>query len=80
MTVLKKNISVSENGFLFDATTGESYSVNETGADIIRLLNEGKSEEAIRDTFLNEYKVEPLVFERNFYEFTNLLKHMGLVL
>ena len=35
---LKKNIAVSETGFLFDPNTGESYNLNNTGQLIIKLL------------------------------------------
>ena len=77
--ILKRNISISENGFLFDATTGDSYSVNESAADMLNLLKEGRDESEIRSSFLERYEVDPITFERNFYEFTSLLRHLGLI-
>ena len=35
---LKRNIAVSESGFLFDPTSGESYSLNEQGLEILNLM------------------------------------------
>jgi len=43
---LKKNIAISESGFVFDPNSGESYSLNPIGAEIIELLKlEKKSDE-----------------------------------
>lgn len=77
---LKDNISISENGFLFDANTGDSYSVNEIAAEILKHLQEGKEESAIKVAIQESYGVDDLTFERNYYEFTNLLIHLGILL
>ena len=44
---LKRNIAVSESGFLFDPTSGESYSLNEQGTEILNLLKDKKSDTEI---------------------------------
>lgn len=80
MVNLKKNISISENGFLFDANTGDSYSLNETAADILLLLNEGKEEADLQQEFQNKYKVDDLTFERSYFDFINLLRHLNLII
>lgn len=77
--ILKKNINISENGFLFDATTGDSYSVNESASDMLSLMQEGKDEAEIRELFLDRYDVDAITFERNYYEFTSVLRHLGLI-
>jgi hypothetical protein len=33
---IRKNIAISENGFIFNPLTGDSFSVNETGIFIIQ--------------------------------------------
>ena len=47
---LKKNIAISDSGFLFNPSTGDSYSVNPIGTEIIELLKEGKEDEATAET------------------------------
>ena len=37
---LKDNIAVSESGFIFNPTTGDSYTANEIGLEIIKCLKE----------------------------------------
>ncbi len=76
---LKQNISISENGFLFDANTGDSYSVNEIAGKILSHLKDGKEEMEIKTAIQEEYEVDDLTFERNYYDFTNLLNHLGLL-
>ncbi len=70
---LKKNIAISENGFLFDPNSGESFSLNETGKKILSMLKEGKSEEDISKWFIKNYEVEESVFEQNFQDFITVL-------
>jgi len=76
---VKKNIAVSESGFLFDSNTGDSFSLNETGKQIVKMLNENKSEEEVRSYFLNNYDVEESIFENNFYDFINMLQNLNLL-
>ncbi len=76
---VKKNIAVSESGFLFDSNTGDSFSLNETGKQIVKMLNENKSEEEVRNYFLNNYDVEEGTFENNFNDFINMLQNLNLL-
>ena len=75
---IRKNLAVSETGFIFDPDTGESYTTNETGREIIRLLKEGKTDEQIKTYFLNEFDVNKDVFEKNYFDFLNMLENLSL--
>jgi hypothetical protein len=75
---LKSNIAVSESGFMFDAGTGDSYSLNPTARTIINLLNEGKSEPEIIEYFAQNYDVEKNIFEHNFHDFLSMIHSMNL--
>ena len=76
---VKNNIAVSESGFVFDSNTGDSFSLNETGKHIIRMLNENESEEEIKKYFLENYDVEEGIFENNFHDFINMLQNLNLL-
>ena len=76
---LKNNIAISESGFMFDAGTGESYSLNNTGKLILTLLKQGKNEQEIKKDFTDLYKVEPEIFEKNYYDFLTMLTNMNLL-
>lgn len=76
---IKKNITISENGFLFDGSTGDSYSVNPIATEMMQLLQDEKSEEDICASIVRKYEVESYIVERHFFEFTNLLQHLNLI-
>lgn len=76
---IKKSLAISETGFLFDPSTGDSFTVNPTGLKIIQLLKEGKSLQAITEFMVGEYDIDPQTFERYFYDFSGMLKQMQLV-
>ena len=42
---INKNIAISDSGFVFNPSTGDSFSTNQVGLEIIRLLKENKSKE-----------------------------------
>jgi hypothetical protein len=76
---LKRNIAVSESGFIFDPSTGESYSLNSQGVEILTLLKESKTTSEITDYFISEYEVDREDFERYLVDFTGMLKQFKLV-
>ena len=41
---LKKNIAISESGFVFDPDSGDSYSMNPIGLEILTMMKEGKEQ------------------------------------
>lgn len=76
---LKKNIAVSETGFIFNPTSGDSYSLNTVGMEILSLLKGGMDLETITDRILEKYDVEKSVLERYLYDFLGLLKQYQLL-
>ncbi len=76
---IKKNIAVSESGFLFNPSTGDSFSVNPVGQDVIRLMKEEKSDEEIIDEILNTYMVDKNTVEKDLYDFKNVLESFKLI-
>ena len=42
MIALKKNIAVSESGFVFNPTSGDSFSLNTVGTEILKLMKDGR--------------------------------------
>ncbi|MFN8276586.1 MAG: PqqD family protein [Chitinophagales bacterium] len=66
---LNKNLAISDSGFLFNPTNGDSFSMNAVATDMISLLKEGKSHEQIKQVILDKYEVEKSALERDFDEF-----------
>jgi len=76
---LKRNIAISESGFLFDPTGGESYSLNEVGLEIVNLLREKKSNQEIASIVTENYEVAQGDFEKYFFDFLGMLKQFKLL-
>lgn len=74
--VLKKNIAVSDSGFLFNPTTGDSYSLNETGVDFLKLMQAGKTDDEIITTVSVEYNIDNVTVEKDLSDFkSNLVRY-----
>lgn len=77
--VLNKNIAISESGFIFNPMTGDSFSSNPVGRDILQWLREEKSTEEIVLQLQQKYKVEAAVAEKDLYDFMLMLKTYQLI-
>lgn len=76
---LKKNIAISETGFIFDPTTGDSFTLNPVGLELLEMLKFGNTFEEISKHFTAKYDVDTTSFERYYYDFTSTLKLLHLV-
>ena len=76
---IKKNIAVSESGFVFDPSSGESFNLNQVGTDIIDQLKQEKAFEDIRQGILDKYDVDSITFEKYYYDFINSLRQYKLI-
>ena len=51
---IKKNVAISESGFVFDAGTGDSYSMNAIGKEIILMLKDNINEVDIKKKYFEK--------------------------
>jgi hypothetical protein len=76
---LKSNIAISDNGFLFNPETGDSYTVNMVARDIIRLMQGGISYQEIEPIMLGKYEVSDLMLERDYHDLIRTLEVHNLL-
>ena len=76
---LRKNVAVSEAGLLFNPVTGESFSVNPIGVEILKLIREDKSVDQISDVILEKYSTDKATFEKDYHDFIGILYNHNLV-
>lgn len=70
---IKKNIAISDSGFIFNPNNGDSFTLNPIGLKILQLIKEGKSETEIRDLIMEEYSVDAITLEKDIYDFSKSL-------
>lgn len=76
---LKSSIALSENGFVFNAETGESFALNPAGLTLLQLLREGKSEAELLHQMLDEFDTTREIAERDIHDFIQSLVRLQLI-
>ena len=76
---LKKDIAISDSGFLFNPTSGDSYSLNPVGVKIFKLLQKDKKDEDIIKHLINEYAIDESSVEKDLYDFKIMLGNYKLI-
>jgi hypothetical protein len=76
---LKKNIATSEAGLIFNPGTGDSFSVNSIGSEILAMLKENRSQQEIIELFSSKYEAEKKQLERDMDDFFEQLTEYNLL-
>ena len=76
---VRKNIATSDEGFIFNPTTGDSFLTNTIGAEIIRLMKNDLSSKELVEIIADKYDVDKTLFERDLEDFTIQLKEFSIL-
>ena len=76
---IKKNIALSDSGYLFNPSSGESFVVNPIGIEIIDLIKQGLSFSDISENLLQKYSTDEATLEKDYLDFLNMLRFNQLV-
>lgn len=69
--LIKGNIALSDNGFVFNPSTGDSFTMNTTGKEVMMLIKDGKNINQIADLMVDKYDVDKMTLERYLLDFVN---------
>ena len=72
-------IKISDNGFVFNSQTGDSFNLNPFGLELLKEIEQEKDFEQIREDVLNKFDIDDLTFEKDFYEFCAILKYHHII-
>jgi len=76
---IKSNIAISESGFVFNPSTGESFSVNPIGIELIHMIRSNKSFSEISREILLNYKTDEITFEKDYHDFIKQLEYNNVI-
>ncbi len=76
---IKENIAISESGYLFNPSTGESFIVNPLGMELLQLIKKGNSFEEISKEILARFSVDSATFEKDYHDFLHQLRQFLLI-
>lgn len=77
--VINKKIAISETGFIFNPTTGDSYSMNPIATEILEMLKKEMSEEEIKNALLEKYDVNKSILQKSYDEFIDTLRKLNII-
>lgn len=75
---VNNNVAISNSGFIFNATRGDSFTTNPIGLDILNWLKEGKTTEEIISNIVEKYEVDATKSEIDVLDFFKMLKEYHL--
>jgi carbamoyl-phosphate synthase large subunit len=58
MIRLHKNVALSDSGYVFHPATGESYTLNPIGLEIVQMLRQNMTDDEIQGRILDRYQVD----------------------
>ncbi len=76
---IPENLAISDSGFLFMPSTGESFTLNEIGKEILRLMQSGSTSDEIINIISNSFEVDKTSFEKDLEDFIGQLKNYNLL-
>lgn len=77
--IIPENIAISESGFLFQPSTGETFTLNQVGKEILNLIRSKKSEEEIVNLIADNYDIDIATAHKDFADFVNQLKQYSIL-
>jgi len=75
---MSQQLTLDEDGFAFDPSTGDSYLVNPSGLAILKSLREGKLMQEIAQALATAYRITVEDARRDVSDFLSHLKSFGL--
>jgi hypothetical protein len=76
---VKKHIAISDSGVVYNGSTGDSFSINPIGIDILNQIKNQQSEQAIKKSLLEKYDVTEERIEGDLYDFIVHLRQLNIL-
>ncbi|MHB1191824.1 MAG: PqqD family protein [Longimicrobiales bacterium] len=74
-----RSLALNPDGFAFDPTTGESFTLNATGLTVVEGLREGLTPEELTARLVEHFEVSPLDASRDVDDFLDHLHSFRLL-
>jgi hypothetical protein len=77
--IIPENLAISESGFLFLQGTGETFTLNRVGKDIVDLIKSKSSEEDVINEIVVLYDIDKSTVQKDLGDFIAQLKHYSIL-
>lgn len=76
---LQKNLALSESGFAFHSSTGDTFLLNDTANFILHLIQSEKNEDEVLESIIDIFEVEKNTAEKDLKDFLSQVRNFNLV-
>lgn len=76
---INKNIAISESGFIFNPSTGDSFSTNHIAQDVIRLFQSESTLDEVILAIQEKYSIDKQTLEKDLGDFLYVLKTYQII-
>jgi Coenzyme PQQ synthesis protein D (PqqD) len=73
------DVTLSDSGFLFDHSSGQTFTLNDTGQFIFKKLQAGEEDHSILSLMMEEFDVSEGVARKDLDDFHRQLRESGIV-
>ncbi len=77
--IIPENLAISESGFLFLQGTGETFTLNQVGKDIVDLIKSKSCEEEVINEIVELYDIDKSTVQKDLGDFIAQLKHFSIL-
>lgn len=77
--IIPENLAISESGFLFLQGTGETFTLNQVGKDIVDLIKSKSTEEEVIKELVDSYNIDRSTVQKDLGDFIAQLKHYSIL-
>lgn len=76
---LQKNLALSESGFAFHSSTGDTFLLNDSANFILHLIQSEKNEDEVLESIIDIFEVEKNTAEKDLKDFLSQVRNFNLV-
>ena len=76
---IKKNVAISDSGFIFNPDTGESFTANPMAVEILEMTRDDKDRQDICEAILEKYNIDRVTLEKDYNDFIAMLQRFQLI-
>ncbi|MBU2446857.1 MAG: PqqD family protein [Bacteroidetes bacterium] len=76
---LQKNLALSESGFAFHSSTGDTFLLNDSANFILHLIQSEKNEDEVLESIVDTFEVEKNTAEKDLKDFLSQVRNFNLV-
>ena len=74
-----QHLAISKSGFVFDPSSGQSFTVNQVGLTMLREMQKEIDETSLMQFVIDHYEGDPQKMERDVEDFLSaLIEHLGV--